>query len=94
LTKITELKKRGLYEDFFQICQSHGILVKEIFSRRRATRIVEARRECIFFLRAKRWSYPEIGLLFDRDHTTIMGYTKEKTRRSKDQRVSTSFLLN
>lgn len=59
-----------------ETAEKHGITVAEMLSPSRASHLVEARRDLAFALRARAWSYPRIGKLMKRDHTTIMSLVK------------------
>lgn len=45
----------------------------------------EARRECYLWLRSQGWSCPQIGWLFDRDHSSIMHQIDPGYRERKNQ---------
>jgi hypothetical protein len=94
IKKRTELIDRNLYRYLLSICGDSRFLLSEVFGRRRTKRIVAARTQCILFLKDLGWSYPEIGELMGRNHSTIMGYVKKKTHRSEDRRVISSSDLN
>jgi len=59
-----------------EIAEKHGVTVAEMLSASRASHLVEARRDLAFALRARSWSYPRIGKLMKRDHTTVMALLK------------------
>lgn len=49
-----------------------GISVKELTSKARGRRIARARHAAVYVLRTKGESYPSIGRVLDRDHSTIV----------------------
>lgn len=62
----------GLVED---LAKRHGALVDEVLACNREPRVCRARQAAWYALRHHgevEWSYPAIGRLFDRDHTTVM----------------------
>lgn len=55
------------------ICREHGVSPDELLGRRRFSRVATARKHVWLYLHdVAGWSYPELGALFDRDHTTVM----------------------
>ena len=54
------------------IARRYGLLAADIKGPRRHPLLVTARRELYLALRAQGWSYPMIGRLVDRDHTTVL----------------------
>lgn len=53
--------------------QHYQITVEELEGRRKTLTIAQARQVAMFLARLKlHWSYPELGLEFERDHTTII----------------------
>ena len=56
------------------VASRHGVTVEEILGPRRHRHIINARFEAIAKVVEARpqWSYPTIGKLFNRDHSTIM----------------------
>lgn len=50
-----------------------GISIASIFSRSRRGDIVAARHTCMHLVRQRlNWSTPRIGIMFDRDHATVL----------------------
>lgn len=68
-----ELADRGLLEDFTHIAQNHHVGLNDVFSRGRMAPVAAARKAMMALLRQRGWSYPAIGKLFGRDHSTVMG---------------------
>jgi len=54
-----------------EIAVLHGFYLEQLFGKGRFAKHVEARRECFRYLNQNGWSTPEIGALFNRDHTTV-----------------------
>jgi len=65
-------RHRGFGADIEDVCTKHFVNERELFGRVRTTELVEARVEFWKRLRAKGLSYPQIGRLVGRDHTTIL----------------------
>lgn len=81
MTKIERrLEERGLLEQCRAIALKHNVLMKEICSRARTKRISEARRKVWKHLHKIGFSFPEIGRLFDRDHTTVVSVCDHRRR--------------
>lgn len=70
------LKTLGLWDRVKAICSERGVAPHELSSGGRTKRLHAARREVYKLLRGLEWSYPEIGLLFGKDHTTILAALK------------------
>lgn len=62
-----------------QVSDSTGVAELEIVSGTRAPRVYKARVQVYAALREKGWSYPDIGALFDRDHSAIHTALNKKT---------------
>jgi len=63
---------RQLIGVFNDVCRRHRIRLEDVYGRVRTKNVVQARRECWAATRRLGWSFPEIGHLWDRDHTTIL----------------------
>jgi chromosomal replication initiation ATPase DnaA len=50
----------------------HGVGIMDVMSHYRRRPVVAARRDCAVYLRSKGKSFPEIGRILQRDHTTVM----------------------
>jgi hypothetical protein len=79
-----------------QVCDRHGVAVEEVLGRSRYKRVCLARKEAYVMLRQERLSYPTIGRMFGRDHTTVVdgvqrhrrdndGGSEEPARRGQDE---------
>jgi hypothetical protein len=67
------LEVRGLLEGVWKIARTRRVTLKQLAGRGR-TRAVSAARHVIWqWMRSEfNFSYPEIGIIWDRDHTTVM----------------------
>lgn len=65
---------RGISKEYF-------VPVEAIVSRERTKRVVEARKAFLIVLRENGFSYPEIGKLLGKDHTTILAQICGKKRK-------------
>lgn len=56
-----------------EVCETHDVTRDEIFKKNRSKKLVMARGVIYDRIRKELgWSYPKIGKLFGRDHTTIL----------------------
>lgn len=60
------------------VAKRTGVDVPDLLGRRRTPRLAAARRELYYALRCEGLSYPEIGGLLDRDHTTVLTEIKRR----------------
>jgi chromosomal replication initiation ATPase DnaA len=58
--------------DISQIALRHGLTHHDVLGRSRTAKVMVARREAYQLLRSRGQSYPQIGALFGRHHTTVM----------------------
>lgn len=73
---------RGLLDVVKRVARHHHVLVSEVLSPVRHKTFVAARHEV--WLRMRKhfgFSYPELGNLFECDHTTVMNGVREAKRR-------------
>ncbi len=67
------------------IARSHSVALRDVLGRSRTLRVVEARRVAMAYARSLGLSYPEVGALFGRDHSSVMfalgAVTKVRPRR-------------
>lgn len=84
-TRELMLQSLGLYDDFKALCDMHGVVLNEVFSKGRDSQVAAARHDIMLYLReVMQWSYPRIGKFLDRDHTSVMhGVKAAKERREK-----------
>ncbi len=78
---VQELTRRGLIEVLDIAAADHFVSREEILGRSRLQSAVAGRRATCRALREHGLSYPEIGRLIDRDHTTIMNLVREEGRK-------------
>lgn len=60
----------------------HGTTIGEIMGASRLKNVVAARHAVFVALRAAGWSYPAIGAVMGRDHTTVMAGVKKAAARA------------
>lgn len=60
-----------------EAARQHSITTDLLLSRNKETHVVRARQEAAWMLRQRGLSYPSIGRLLDRDHTTIMAAVRK-----------------
>lgn len=63
------------------IAKKHGVLPRELLSDSHEHAASAARHEFWFWLREQSLSYPRIGKLVDRDHTTVMSGIRKHLQR-------------
>lgn len=61
------------------IASQHGVSLRYLLQGR-CRAYAKARADCYRYLKGEGWSYPQIGGLFGRDHTTIHYWLNEATR--------------
>jgi chromosomal replication initiation ATPase DnaA len=54
------------------VCRATGMGIDEIISDSRQADSVMARSVCVFIMRGKGYSYPELGAVFGKDHATMI----------------------
>lgn len=70
---MTNSKTAHAWGWLFQVIEDEaGIPPGHVTGAGRTARVCEARRGAWLFLRDEKWSLPEIGRLFNRDHTTVL----------------------
>ena len=87
-----DLGAAGLLDRVVAVCAAHGATVGEVLGRSRVPRIVVARHAAMAMIRGLRseftertiYSYPEIGAMFGRDHTTVMNAVQVHRQRVAD----------
>jgi chromosomal replication initiator protein len=76
-----DLRRRGLWSAVEEVAAQHFLLPEEILGRTKTATVCKAR--AILWSRLKeqtQFSYPEMGMLFGRDHSTVMMAVKEVGR--------------
>jgi len=63
------------------ISATHGIDLTDVLGRSTKREISNARQEIMFALRQRGWSYPRIGQVLGRDHTSIIHGVRAHERR-------------
>lgn len=79
------LRARRLLHVAEEVCSERGVLLHEILGAARSRNIVRARHELWWRIRHhpdRSYSFPEIGRLFGRDHTTILAGIESHARRA------------
>jgi hypothetical protein len=77
---VRTLRREGLLTLVDELAAQHRVLRHLVLGRSRILPAIAARRALCRALRAKHLSYPEIGALLDRDHTSVMSLVKGKDR--------------
>lgn len=57
-----------------QVCLEKGISIEQLLGKQRKSQFVNARKQCARSLRALNLSFPQIGKLMNRDHSSIIHY--------------------
>jgi chromosomal replication initiation ATPase DnaA len=88
--------KRPLSErwnrDLEVIASLHGFTLKRLINEGKFGKLCVARKDCYAYLREQGWSYPEIGGLFNRDHTTVLyALEPEERQRAKNERAMKAY---
>jgi chromosomal replication initiation ATPase DnaA len=79
--RLAHLDQLGLLGDINKFCIDGNVLLEDVFGTRRHAHVVRVRhRIWLWFHEERRWSYPSIGALFDRDHTSVMHGAKMAAR--------------
>jgi len=82
----TILKPDGVFEDVIEeACQRYNITWEELRSRRKPRRLARAREDIAVALRARGWSFPLIGKLLRKDHSTIVLMVQRAAKRGAIQ---------
>lgn len=69
---VDSLRKRDLYEGLASICIAHHVQLPIVLGNVKSSRVMQARVACYLYLRNLEMSYPEIGKVMLRDHTTVL----------------------
>jgi chromosomal replication initiation ATPase DnaA len=81
---VDRLEVRDLLELAREVCARRGVLLRELCGDARCRSVSQARQELWWRIRPhpeRRYSYPEIARLFDRDHTTVLAGIEAHRRR-------------
>lgn len=82
------LRARGLLPLALDVAQRNNLPLASLLGRSRYLSVCRARRELMFVLRQHALSYPEIGILLHRDHTTVMYAIRRYERDNPRVRVA------
>lgn len=87
------LKADGIVRD---ICTRYRMTRAHLESRRKSQRFAMARQEAMYEIRmATSLSFPKIGRLFNRDHTTVIHAVQKITAlRARQKALATSIAVN
>jgi chromosomal replication initiation ATPase DnaA len=84
--EVARLRTANVWQLIESICAAYKVSPFAVTSRNRRKRVSEARQEIWRILKADGMSYPELGELFNRDHTTIVhGVQQAKERLEREQ---------
>lgn len=75
---VERLAQRGLLELVDERAKAHHVTRTDVLGRSRTKSVAAARQAVYRGLRERGLSYPEIGRLLDRDHTTVMHACREE----------------
>lgn len=76
--KMAILDRLDLSAESTTAAVANNSTIAQVFTLARTKSVVNARRAVAKLLRSKGLSYPEIGAILDRDHTTIMSLVKSE----------------
>lgn len=81
---LAALEPSGVADEIRAVVAQHGATVDDVLGPTRLAHVVRARRDAMRLIRDRlAWSYPAIGRLFGRDHTTVMMALASPERREK-----------
>lgn len=89
-TIIAALSVRGLLDLLDTVCARRGVTRQELCGRTRTQAVAEARHELWWLIRnhpERRYSYPEIARIVDRDSTTVLNGIAAHQRRHESCRA-------
>ena len=72
-----------------QVCDRRRVTVEELMGRSRLKRVCTARKEAYVMLRQERLSFPTIGRMFGRDHTTVVDGVQRYEREQHEGKKET-----
>lgn len=79
---------------FFDYCKQKNYKPHLIVNRGRRKDLVAKKREIAKYLRSLNYSYPVIGLVMDKDHTSIMHMVKDEFRERRNKNNINRFRKN
>lgn len=77
--------KEIIDETIARVCVEYGVSREDLESPNREFYVVEARAEAAIRLRQLGLTFPKIGTLLNRDHTTIIHLVYKRRKRIKEQ---------
>lgn len=77
-------EERGLIEAFQDACVKRNVRLEDVFGQSRQKAISRARHACWYVMRQRGASYPEIGDLWGRDHTTVLSAVRVHELRGEE----------
>lgn len=83
MSKLSRTLSTRQRRDLGAIAASHGLYLERLQTKSRTRRFCDARADCYRYLRKEGWSTPQIGALFNRDHTTVVWALDETGRRNE-----------
>lgn len=83
------LSRMGLLDGLLAIAKVHNVLFDDVLSANKSRMIMRARIACYLHLRGLDMSYPEIGRVMLRDHTTIL-YAVKRHHEQRPAEVPTT----
>lgn len=83
LGRTLRFRRKTARKIIFATCEANELSVTELMGKERTRRVAWARQDCWREIYANtRMSLPEIGRMFDRDHTTVLfGIRRSEQRR-------------
>lgn len=69
------------------VAERYGVSAADVMSRSRVAPVADARGLVMAHLRRQEWSLVEIGLCFDRDHSTVHHMVTKLERRARSDRA-------
>lgn len=66
----------------YRVCGALGLHPSEILTKCREAPLVLKKAKCAEYLRNEGYSYPQIGKIMNKHHTTVMGYFRHKKLRN------------
>ena len=80
---LAALEASGTADEIRAAAAREGATVDEVFGPSRVAHVVRARRAAMRVVRDRlAWSYPAIGRLFGRDHTSVMAALQDDDARA------------
>lgn len=78
------LARMGLLDGLYQIAKKHRVLLEDVLDDVRSKTVTKARIACYLHLRALGMSYPEIGKVMLRDHTTVLHAVRRHSHEPRE----------